>query len=387
MGADARPRIVAGMGRTAVTYLRYLQHLPVTLIVLAACMNSPAEHSDPPSAARPVDQGHRLQRAVIVDYGAAASPMAAATMFVPYGWKTSGGIEWGPHYACTNGYAFNWSADAPDGRGTIKVLPQQGWEWSRLGKPYKLGCPLLKIDSAEAYIRANLPPDTRVFHMRRRSDLEREVAGLLVNSDNGFQRVESRASGAELWIEVERNGLALRGVVSAVVLITYTRTGGQYAAPLEHWAGVGLPTYTALVPAADFDPHYFEALRRSFVLDPQWDALITRHNSKMAQIEIAGITDRIGINQNAAQEIARIQKTSWDSQQRSGDKRAREFIEYLRDVETYDSEYEPGGQVQLSSLRSHAWRLEDGTYYLTNNSSFDPGEYLGIGGHLLKVSE
>ena len=62
------------------------------------------------------------------------------------------------------------------------------------------------------------------------------------------------------------------------------------------------------------------------------------------------------------------------------DRRAREFGELIRGVETYNDTNAPGGTVQLSSMYNNAWRLNDGSYVLTNDSSFQPYRDLGVDG-------
>jgi hypothetical protein len=82
-------------------------------------------------------------------------------------------------------------------------------------------------------------------------------------------------------------------------------------------------------------------------------------------------------------EIARIRQEAWTTAQESADRRAREFGELLRGVETYRDVDAAGGEVELSNLYDNAWRLSDGSYVLTNDSSFEPGRDLGVDGRRL----
>ena len=62
----------------------------------------------PPPKAAP--RTVRMEPAVVIDATGFEKPMAAATLFVPHGWRTEVGVQWGQEFLCTNGYAFRWSA-------------------------------------------------------------------------------------------------------------------------------------------------------------------------------------------------------------------------------------------------------------------------------------
>lgn len=81
-----------------------------------------------------------------------------------------------------------------------------------------------------------------------------------------------------------------------------------------------------------------------------------------------------------------MSKQAWDRQQVSADRRMREFSEYIRDVQTYDDPKSDLGKVELDSGYAHAWRLDDGTYVLTNDHMFNPAKTMGQFGEEIKIS-
>jgi hypothetical protein len=179
----------------------------------------------------------------------------------------------------------------------------------------------------------------------------------------------------------------MRGVVTAAVLFSYIRTGGQaYGATTENWIGYALPSYIAYAPTSKFNRAFFEGIRRSFTPDPQWEQAIAGHNATMGRIEREGIMKRAEITRQTYEEIREMSKKAWDRQKVSADRRAREFSEYIRDVETYDDPKSDLRQVELDSGYEHAWRLDDGTYVLTNDHSFNPVKTTGQFGEQLKIS-
>lgn len=337
------------------------------------------------------NQNLRLDRAIIIDPTGFGQPVVAGTLFIPHGWQASGGIEWDKKHSCVNGYALNWQALAPDGSMGLAALPQQQWEWNATGKAGRIGCGISQIGDAQAYLRAvakQQVPNAKILRFKHRADLEQAEAANLGETNNGFQYIKKSASGGQLFLEFDGpQGQRMRGSIMAVLLITYIRTGGDgYGPAIESWTGFAAPTFASWALADRYDPDVFEALRKTYVDNPPWLQLITAHNTRMGQIERDGIMKRAAISSAANRDISRIINDTWQNQQQSSDLRMREFVEHLRDVETFTDTEAPGGTVELSNAYDHAWKLEDGTYVLTSDPSFNPYQNFGVAGEQLSVA-
>ncbi|MGH8240890.1 MAG: hypothetical protein ACREXP_28275 [Steroidobacteraceae bacterium] len=59
----------------------------------------------------------------------------------------------------------------------------------------------------------------------------------------------------------------------------------------------------------------------------------------------------------------------------------------IKGVQTYDDANAAGGRVELSNLYDHAWRLNDGSYVLSNDASFEPYRDLGMEGQQLAPTQ
>jgi len=54
---------------------------------------------------------------------------------------------------------------------------------------------------------------------------------------------------------------------------------------------------------------------------------------------------------------------------------------------TYNDPNAPGGQVELSNLYNHAWRLNDGSYVLSDDAAFEPFRDIGVDGKRLEKTQ
>ena len=331
----------------------------------------------------------RVEPAIILDNHGFGRSLPAATLFIPHGWKSQGGVQWSNEHACVNGYAINWSAQDTSKTRGIVALPQRSWEWSNTGSKTNINCPQAQIDSAEAYLRAVLSerlPNARVIQVRARPDLMREAAPQVGVQDSGFQRIVKTADAAEIIFTFSQEGVSLQGSLLTTVLFTHIRTGGQYSNPIHSWSAYASHAFGSYAPAAEHQPAVYEALRRSVILNPEWEREIAQHNATMGRIALKGIRDRGNIISQTNQEISQIINDTWQAQQKSSDMRAREFLESIRDVETYTDSNAAAGTVELSSMYNYAWSLEDGTYALTDDPNFTPYATFGVDGEPLSAA-
>lgn len=333
----------------------------------------------------------RFEKAMIVDATGFEAPMAASTLFLPSGWQARGGVVWGQQHMCTNGYNFDWSASSRDGSATVAVLPHVRWETNNYGGGAATpGCQAAPFTNVRQYLDALLQqwrPGARALDFRVREDLQRELAQNNSQTPNamGFQRTWVEAG--ELLFAFNDGGKDMRGSITAAVLFTHTRTQAAGLAAMDAVTGFALPGWGVTAPNGRLNLQFFEAIRRTVQSNPQWNARIAGHNNAIARTALEESRKRAEITRQTNTEIARIREEAWNASQESADRRAREFGELIRGVETYDDTNAPGGTVQLSYMYDKAWRLDDGSYVLTNDPSFDPYRALGVEGRQLEVTQ
>lgn len=330
----------------------------------------------------------RLERAVIVDAAGQARPVAAATLFVPHGWRSQGGVEWGPQYACTSYLGLNWSASSPDGQSRIAWLPAGSWEQNNTGNPTptRPGCTMQPFTDARGYLQAAVPllfRGARVLDYQPRRDLMRLPQPVTRPGPGGMQVTQSSDAG-QVVFAFQQGGVEMRGVLIVGVHFEFSQAPTPGIGVLKMLYATTDALFAATAPRDRFDLATLEALRASFQPDPAWLQAVTQHVQQLSRIQLDGVIERQRIARGAAQQVSALIQQSWQAGQRSGDQRALAFSQSLRGVQSYrDAD---GKTTELSSGFAGAWRLDDGSYLLAREPGFDPWRDAGLRGQKLDAA-
>ncbi len=377
------------------------------VLVLAACSDSapaarvghasmePAASSSRPAAMaslhappRTSASRRRLVPSGILDATGFEQPMVATTLFAPHGWLARGGVFWGREFLCTNGYAFDWSATSPDGSAMIGVLPQQRWEANTYGAAATTpGCSLAPYTSARDLLGATLRqrfPGARELDFRARPDIARSLAHHEQSQPTPMGGIRTRVDAGELLFAFDDRGRAMRGTLSVAVILSVMRTDTGMGATMEALSANALPTFAVVAPDGALDFAFFEAIRRSITPNPAWEQRIARHDRAIAKVALDESRRQSDALLAANDWTSRLLQDTWNAAGVSADRRARAFGEALRGVQGYADADAPGGRVDLSATYGHAWRLDDGSYVLTDDAGFDPWRDLQVAGRALQ---
>jgi hypothetical protein len=342
---------------------------------------------------------------VIVDAVGFGQPVAAASLFVPYGWRQEGGVVWGREHMCTNGYNFDWRATAPDGSSGVMLLPQMKWENNSYGAaPSTPGCSNAPFNSARAYLdflAQTVFPGGRVIDYRDRPDLVQQFGGQATRTPMAMGESRLWAEAGEALVAFSANGREMRGSVAAVVSFQQmiTDMSGMMAndpaaamgvpqmgpSRMEALTGFAQPGWAAYAPNGQFNFGFFEGIRRSIEPNRQWSSAIVNHNVKIGQVALAESKKRAAAVMEANDYISRLQQETWNARQASAERQLREFGEMMKGVETYRDVDAPGGTVELDHRYNHAWRMRDGSYIITDDPNFDPWRDLQLEGRKLEA--
>jgi hypothetical protein len=336
---------------------------------------------------------YQLQRVEILDRHGFGQPMTALTMFIPAGWSASGGVIWDTANtaACgKNGTRFEWRAVSPDGASAIEILPQETWSGHNLPLPPMSSCPNVTTRNVKDYLHwyaSRVRPGARILDYRDRTDLTASLK-YLNRSDPGVSgELKSWVEAGEILIAYQLDGRDLREAVSLTVIFMLNRMSGVMPGEIREFLTVSqTPALAVRAPHGQLDFKLLETIRHSAKADPRWSAAMAEHQQKMSGIATKGAADRHAIRMETAREIAEINRQGYESRQASQDSSVKDFVQVIRGVETYVDKTS-NERVELPNTHHHAWRMNDGTYILTNDSNFEPYRDLGLDGRILEVTK
>lgn len=333
----------------------------------------------------------RLQQAAVMDRGGFERPMVAAVAMIPVGWRTEGGVVWTPRDTCGFGYRLAWRAKAPDGSMAAAVFPGLQWGFNNFRSSIPSRCPVLRITNVREYLRhlVSLAKNgARILDFRRRPDLEQLHAQSNRVTPMPGGELRTWVEAGEVLLAYRENGREMREAAAAVVVMTLTRmAGGVGGGTLESITGVGLPGFAFSAPDGQLDLRLGEVIRASFQANPQWSARIAQHRAKITRSNVETARRISDINTRTSAEIREINRRGFEARNRTMDRLQRETTEMIRGVETFDDPDSPTGQVELSNIYQNAWRLDDGTYVVSDQPDLDAFRLYGQNATRLRRSQ
>lgn len=328
----------------------------------------------------------QLQRIQVVDSVGFGQPITAMTLDVPTGWRSDSKVDWDKSSLCVwNGPRLSVESTSADGMHGITIFPTMGWQVASMPIDQFDACPTAPMTTVRDYLEfvaSNARPNARVLSYRDRPDL---------SQPNG----QYPTYAGEILIAYTLQGHEMRE--SLVSGVTHTRL-----AP----GGILVNTNVTLgvrAPDGLLDFAFAERVRSSLRMDENWYqryaqwgngqiqqarrqaeiAIQNWHDRRMNEINMKGMTARHNIRMDTIAEIGRINTQIVNSRDASNDRSHGRFLDAMQEVQPW-RDPSTGQQVDLSMHYQHAWQLNDGRQFLTNDSNFDPNRDLDIGGHRLE---
>ncbi|MEA3411980.1 MAG: hypothetical protein U9R74_10640 [Pseudomonadota bacterium] len=336
--------------------------------------------------------GLRLKKVEIVDAQGFERPMTALTLLIPTDWQAQGGVRWNAAAICqTDGTRVEWTATGPGGFKAMEIIPAAAWQWNNasLGAGQPGGCPFLEVSSAREFLEflvSQRRPGALVLDYRERPDLTAELKSYNQTTPMPMGDMQSLTEAGEALIGYSYQGRSIRESIQVIVFLNRTRMSAMYGgAPTEFLSGVSLPAFAMRAPDGELDFTLMNTVQRSMKLDPAWSQRINAHNRKISGIQAKGIADRAAITSKANAEISQIIRDGEEYRQSVMDKSHEKWSRVIREVEVYDDPLE--GRVELPNTYERAWRLDDGSYWMSDDANFDPYRDLGLNGTELNRSE
>lgn len=368
----------------------------LALLSMAGCSRA----GDPPSLALP-DGALRVQVAQMVDRQGFEKPMPALTMLVPAGWRTQGDVEWKVGAGCQRPYQPRLEAVAPDGLGAIVLAPGEGWGANSFG-PVGQGCPQAPHADAQQYLQAWVQrhrPGAQWLDYRLRPDRSRE--GQRTDFPGGGQ-MRSRVETGQALIGYEVQGRPVREALAVSISFFQSTIPMVGRAPMQTVMGESFGVLAWRAPAGTLDLRQFDAVWQTLRAEPEWKSRIdagmaqmARENAetqaKIAQIRrdmnaetMAHIRRRGEIMANTRAEVSAIYSGIHRDRSASQDRMHADTVRTIREVDVYRGSSGPA--VELPHHYKNHWKLNDGSYVLTDSATFDPGRDLGVQGERLQLA-
>lgn len=329
-----------------------------------------------------------LEPAAIYDVGAGA-PVKAIDLQVPAGWKARGGIRWNQRIECiANQVRVEWSASSPDRLQAVELLP--GFSWQVAGYEVPLNpCPVAPIASARDYLTMlaqSLYPGAQIVGWQDRFDLVPPPPAPQTLANGA--RLRTKTDAGQIVLAYAQDGREVRESLLASVLFTEMTMAGMRPSIV---GGVS-QVFVVRAPKDRFDAELGEAVRRTFRIDPQWQAMVDDyarrtadakgaaqraeidrwHQRRMAEISAKGAADRAAIRSNTIREIGEINSAGWKSRMASMDRQHQRNLDAVREEARY-VDPTTNRAIALSSHYNHGFRTAGGAYVATDDPNFKPG--------------
>lgn len=320
---------------------------------------------------------YRVKPVAIIDHNGFGKPMPIAWVMIPPDWHTQGGYYWGKKGPCSPASQLRWSATDPSGAYAVSMLP--GFVWAadsaapRL--PPGMGCPRYNFTSLRQYFQffvQSFRPGARIIDFRRRPDIERAMPPLKL-TNTAFTRSQTKREAGDVLIAYSQGGRDYREILNTSVYITQTTLA--LAGSVSHsLTGLANAVFALRAPAGKLDFRFFRLVRTSQTVNPIWSQLMAQHNAKIAEINMKGLKQRGEIMRKMYADVSRIsmegywKRAAMWNRVHAKESRANREVDLYKDPGT-------GERVELPQNFRNAWRLNDGSYLLSDIAGYNPNEH------------
>jgi len=330
----------------------------------------------------------RVRPVEILDVNGFERPMPVSRMLIPHDWRASGAVRWNPNSSCAGTAILpEWVAADPTGRYGLQIFPGGYWEANDLGPAYQLpgGCPKSTIATARDFLAAFVRrerPGAAIHGYRDRPDIERALAPLPpAPAAMPGQQIGLTRQVGDMVIGYAYQGRNHQELIRAVVTVNVTRISvmGMSHSTLT---GVADPVIALRAPAGRLDPALLDFVQASARANPEWVARVTRMHANVQGNAIREAGRRADITARAGREINDIIISGERGRQAMLDRAHERWSLRMRD----QTEWLTQRRDEVVTLPSHydrAWRLNDGTYVVSNDPNFDPNVAWRIHGERL----
>jgi hypothetical protein len=307
----------------------------------------------------------------------------AFRLLIPADWEFEGGVQWlmnNPGMpAVITCRAYN-----PSGPEAFEVFPNIPCYWTNspmamvppgslyYGNEVRPPGPALQVLEQLVVPRyRGGQPQLRIVEREPLPELAQQMQSVAPGAPTGI----TSAEGARMRLRYSDGGRDVEEDLFGVVEVA--RTGmPMMMGMMEHifWMADYLFSFRAQAGQLDGLRDQFNAILRSFRLNPQWYARYLQVSQFMIQNQIQQIR-QVGqlsrIISRTSDQISDMVMDSYYQRQETMDRIAEQFSQAIRGVDEYHDPFD-GRRVELPGGYDHAWSNPLGEYIVTNDANFDP---------------
>jgi hypothetical protein len=329
--------------------------------------------------------GMHVQVMKIWDRHGFKKPIVASRILAPAGLKPAGGIRWRVGLNdCPAGHTYDWVATSADKLRAVQLAPTERWGFSSMTGSVGQGCPQSQIDNARDFLISWAKRERgqiKVLDYRDRPDRAKALQGFLQPMSVGGLVNQKSASAGDLLIGYRINNQPVRESLSGTIIVDKTQfpTYGM-GSPQWMMTGFSMPVMAMRMPAGKLNFVHMETIWNSLQSNPAWMQRINKSQRVISRQNLESARKIGEINRKSAEDLRRIQNQTYRNQTESSDRMQRESLEAIRHTETWGT---TGGDAVELPFTSHAWQLDDGSFYISDSAGFSPSD-IGMTGRKLE---
>lgn len=329
-----------------------------------------------------------VRQARVMDHQGFGHSMPALHMLLPANWNDQGEVVWQPHNQCqAEVRQFQWRASSTDGSEVFEFLPGIGWEYSNFHSNNR-NCRQAGFTSARQYLEALVQqrrPGARIIGFEsiddQLQDINRQLHQSLSFQMEGFSS-RMWADGGILEISFHEQGREFHEQLMALVFLQQIEMQGGMRA-LHGYAPAPM-SMAYRFPAGQSNPLYMDLIGESLRLDDEWNQRVMEVEARIRGEAIRGMNERHQINMDTIAHVGNLNRASYNNRIGAMDRGSEQFSQTIRGVQTWTNPGMSGQSFELPQDYSNAWRLDDGTFVMTNNPDFHPWNDLQLRGERLE---
>lgn len=339
------------------------------------------------NAALPSD-ALQMRREQIIDYQSPAGQIVAYETLIPVGWKTQGGIMWNGNHGqsgCFTGARLVWGTGTPDDQYGIVFLDPMSWGMTSYG-PSQYRCLPQDLPDAETAMRAYFQVISELMQVKiktvqRPPDLQPLIDGFAQGWTTNVPNARTWVDGVVITATTTSETGANDAYILAITKHMEGGAGGSMFRTGQTAIVIGL--YTPVGKLEEGHPA-FGPILNNLQVNQQWQQLEAQWMRQYWASVLRRPNPPSGGNAMASSSsVGDMMFESWKRREGMKDAGHASSVNGIWEVQPWQTS--SGDTVLLNQNYNHAWELNNGSIFLTNDANFSPMRTLNETGQEMRL--